>query len=294
MKGVLVILVLSACGVACAQEAAEFTPPKVYPVERYEAGWQKNPFTLKTAPAVIENASFAKDLAIGAVYGDTANPTVVVVNVKTHERTRLKQGQPAENGMKLVSVKVGDSRKETTAQVVLGSETTELHYDNSYLMQVAAAGNARGAVPQGLAPQLQQQRQVPMPGQAPGVQQRIQPQLPGQPVRVTLPAAPPPTMPRVGSVNPAVPSGAGGVLGAPAVAAVTPPSQSGSVAGTLTLTAPISNGGSNVNLTVSSGSQQQAPASSTQLVSQAGSSNIPPVPVRRRLVAPVTNAPVTQ
>lgn len=38
-----------------------FQPPKAYPAARYEAGWNMNPFTLKTAPVALAKASFAED-----------------------------------------------------------------------------------------------------------------------------------------------------------------------------------------------------------------------------------------
>ncbi len=194
MKRALAMACLAATAAASgllAQEPAVFTPPQAYPVDRYEAVWSKNPFTLKTAPAVVENISFAKDLAIVSLYGDKTNPTIVIVNTKTHERTRLKQGETASNGMKLASFKLGETRKDTTVEVVLGSETTELKYNPEYMSQMAASGG--GAKPGAPATPKQFPGGVPIPGLNPGLnpgmQQRLTPGVNGaQPPRMQLPS----------------------------------------------------------------------------------------------------------
>nr|MDH4455656.1 hypothetical protein [Verrucomicrobiota bacterium] len=174
----IVCFCLLALGAALAQlDAAVFTPPQAYPVDRYEVGWGRNPFTLKTAPVIVENASFAIDLAIAGISGDTANPTVTVVNIKTHERFRLKLGQPGANGMLLKHVKRAESRKDSVVEITWGSETSKLQYDNSYLKQVAATSTAKAAPPGN--PQAR-----PQPIQ-PGMPR---PQIPGQqPQSVRLP-----------------------------------------------------------------------------------------------------------
>lgn len=123
-----------------AQVSPGFTPPTAYDIQRYESGWKKNPFTLKTAPAVVTGASFAVDLAVAGISGDSANPTITLVNVKTHERFRLKTGGTAGNGMSVVRVRRGMTHKETVVEVSLGEEIKEIHYDDSYLRRVAAAG----------------------------------------------------------------------------------------------------------------------------------------------------------
>ena len=180
MRTSLIILYLATAAALLAQEDAAppetFTPPKAYPVARYEAGWGKNPFTLKTAPAVVASVSFAKDLAIAGISGDTGNPTVTIVNTKTHERFRLKLGQPADNGMLLRDVKRAASRKDSFAEVVLGGETSKLTYDSSYLTQVASTSAAR----------------APAPGapNAPNVRLPIQPNARAVPAPATAPRPP--------------------------------------------------------------------------------------------------------
>lgn len=112
-----------------AQEPRIFQEPKAYPVQRYEAGWNKNPFTLKTAPVVAEAAAFAQDLIIGSFYGVLENPTIVLVNTKTHERFRLKRGESTPAGIRLDEVNAGGAHKATFVQVSLGGEIVKLRYD---------------------------------------------------------------------------------------------------------------------------------------------------------------------
>lgn len=248
--------------VAAAPAPAVFTPPQAYPVDRYEAAWSKNPFTLKTAPAVVENISFAKDLAIVSHYGDKANPTIVIVNTKTHERTRLKQGETASNGMKLLSFKLGQTRKESTVEVVLGSETTELKYNSEYMSQMAASGGAGGAKPAAGVPPVNPGLRpggVPVPGAVPGMQQRPMPGAPGGQPRLQLPNA--------GAARPA------GVTS-------NIPQQTGGVAmgGVNNINA--GGGGPNINLSLdASGSPVQ---SGVPLVGV--NPDAPPPPIRRRLL----------
>jgi hypothetical protein len=124
-----------------AQEA--FAPPSAYPIDRYEKGWRKNPFTIRTAPVVVEQVSFARDLAIAGCFGTEDDPSVVVVNTRTHERTRIKKGERASNGMILNSVTFTSSRKETMAEVTLDGATAVLRFDESYVKQFAAKQRSR-------------------------------------------------------------------------------------------------------------------------------------------------------
>ncbi|MGV3660270.1 MAG: hypothetical protein ACO1TE_08790 [Prosthecobacter sp.] len=267
----------AASGLAQAQEPAVFTPPQAYPVDRYEAAWGKNPFTLKTAPAVVENISFAKDLAIGSHYGDKANPTIVIVNTKTHQRTPLKQGATATNGMKLVSVKLGATRKDTTVEVVLGSETTELKYDMEYLSQMAAAGGGAGKPAPG-TPINPNQRPGAVPGMPmqPGMQQRPMPN--GAP-KIQLPNAAPGGRPVGVSSN--MQQQQRGGMGMPMV---------GGGGGNFNASVAPSTDGTNINLTLNpAGSPGQV---NGPLVSDVNNPNAPPVPVRRRLISAPTNEQV--
>lgn len=282
------LLLLLPAGSLLAQEPG-FTPPAAYPVQRYEAGWGKNPFTLKTAPVIMENAPFARDLAVGTYYGDTSDPTIVIVNTKTNERFRLKKGQPASNGMKLDKVQFGSGRKDIAATVTFGAETSEIRYNDSYLKQVASTEGGR-APAAGQQPGAQQQplnRQQPVPQKTP------MPQMPGQP------GAPPPASdrasnaPALGGVSsfaasttvppalaqrglsaPAiVTAGASGTPSAPSITVSTQPATASTGSG---------------NLTVSVGAPPAAATTAPVLAAQ--QTAVAELPQRRRFVTPVLNA----
>ena len=163
-----IILALALLGFQRMAADEVFTPPRQYPADRYEAGWNKNPFTLKSAPPLLETASFAKDFVIGAYYGDATDPTVVLVNTKTQERIRLKKNQVAANGMTLGIVKLGGGRKEIYAEVKLGPETAQIHYDSGYLRQLAASESTRAVA--GQSQQSRQSTTAPANPQVPGQQ----------------------------------------------------------------------------------------------------------------------------
>ncbi|MEZ0273623.1 MAG: hypothetical protein ACAH88_01870 [Roseimicrobium sp.] len=135
MRQAIFALVLAVPVSMPAQEAGSFVPPCVHPVERYQPGWEKNAFVLKVAPPVQEQVSFARDWIIAGCFGAEDDPIVVLVNTKTRERTRIKKGEPASNGMSLQSVIFNASRKDTVAEVALGGATAMLRFDESFLKQ---------------------------------------------------------------------------------------------------------------------------------------------------------------
>ncbi|MFC5456742.1 hypothetical protein [Prosthecobacter fluviatilis] len=139
------LLAMHAAAPLRAQEPAVFTPPQAYPASRYEAGWSKNPFTLKTAASLLAQDSFARDLAIGAHYGAAESPTVVIVNVRTGERTPLRKDHPSPSGLRLISVHLTSRRAECRVEISQGSQVASLTYDAAYLSQLAAAETSRMA-----------------------------------------------------------------------------------------------------------------------------------------------------
>lgn len=152
MRALLIPLLLISAH-ALAQDQALFKPPQAYDIGRYEAGWNKNPFTLKTASLPVANAMFAKDLAIGAFYGSMDDPTIVLVNTKTHERLRLKKGQRTNTGITLQVVNLGVSRSEASVEIHSGDGDSALvKFDEAYLRQVAANAAKNTPAPQSPPP----------------------------------------------------------------------------------------------------------------------------------------------
>ena len=161
------LFLLGHLGVIQAEEPAVFAPPQAYPAERYQAGWGKNPFTLKTVAPMAAQGSFARDLAIGSHYGASDNPTVVIVNTKTNERILLRKDQPAANGMRLNSIQLAINRNDFQVEVLLGAEAAVIKYDASYLGQLAATDAGRAATKPAAAPGGKEIRLPPPPVQGP-------------------------------------------------------------------------------------------------------------------------------
>jgi hypothetical protein len=121
-------------------------------MERYEAGWQKNPFTLKTAPAPPQRENWAKDLVLGGVstFDSGDRLEVVVVNSKTHQRTKLNNKNAVE-GMIVKSVDSHAIHNDTTAVVEMKDDqfqpTATLKYDDTVLKSMAGAPNGVPPVP---------------------------------------------------------------------------------------------------------------------------------------------------
>lgn len=140
---VLGMMLAAILTVAPSPAQEPWQPPQAFPEERYEQGWQKNPFTLKTAPVPVQRESFAKDLAIGSMYDDAEGITsVVVVNTKTRERIRYRGQEPGPQGHKIVEAVIGDTRKDSFAVLMLGGEKATLRYDEGFLKQMAAGSGA--------------------------------------------------------------------------------------------------------------------------------------------------------
>jgi hypothetical protein len=155
----------------CRGTAEDFTPPQAYPVSRYEAGWQKNPFTLKTAPPAVQKESFAKDLVLGSVYKIGDSTKVVVVNTKTRARTPLLDDIADPSGMKVKSVHLENTTKETYAELELGADSAVVRYDEAFQKQMAAQQMQQ--MPQGMRPgvpspagpgNMPMPQPIPMPG----------------------------------------------------------------------------------------------------------------------------------
>jgi len=167
-----------------------FVPPQAYPPSRYEGGWEKNPFTLKTAPVAVQKESFAKDWTLGSIGGRVSSPTVTVVNRQTHERVSLRGEKLATNGMKLKAVHQQPSAKDSNVEVELSGDVATLGYDETFLKTLrASAGTSASAGGPGMSPNA--------PGAAgmnPGAMPAAHP--PGSMMPISSPANGAPPLPR--------------------------------------------------------------------------------------------------
>jgi hypothetical protein len=168
--------------------AENFVAPEAYPVSRYEAGWQKNPFTLKTAPVVMQQESFARDLALGGISKIAGVTKVVVLNVKTHARIPLTGSEVSQAGISVKAVHLADTRKETFVELASGGQTAVVRYDENVLKQLAAT-NPTGKTGAGV---MQLNPNGAPPG-APGAQNPPMPMQGG--------ALPMPTNPAQANIN---------------------------------------------------------------------------------------------
>lgn len=145
LAGMLMLTLCLSAGFCTAYAQETFVVPERYSQDRYETGWMKNPFTLKTAPVVAEKKSFAKDLVLHNIARVGNEVTAVVANAKTKEFFRVKSSEPASNGMKIRSYKIEDTRKDTYVEVELNGEFAVLRHDDAFRKQMLAGNSARGS-----------------------------------------------------------------------------------------------------------------------------------------------------
>jgi hypothetical protein len=145
VAGMLILTLGLFAGLSTAHAQEAFVAPERYPQDRYETGWMKNPFTLKTAPVVVEKKSFAKDLVLHNIVCVGNEVTAVLANAKTKEFFRVKSSEPASNGMKIRTSKIGDLRKDSYVEVELNGEFAVLRPDDAFRKQMLAGNSARGS-----------------------------------------------------------------------------------------------------------------------------------------------------
>lgn len=124
-----------------------FAPPQAHPVERYQAGWKKNPFTRKTAPVAVTRESFAKDLALAGWRQAGDDTIVILVNTRTREYSRLRNNEATTDGVKVKQAELRDRRADTFVVLERGGETAVVRYNEGFLRQAAAQQPLAAATP---------------------------------------------------------------------------------------------------------------------------------------------------
>ena len=146
---VLFAIFLTISAARGAASTPPFTEPKAHPISRYEAGWQKNPFTLKTAPIAVLKESFAKDIALAGWRQAGDDSIVILVNTKTREYSRLKNNEPGPDGTKVKTAHLADRRSDTYVELERSNEAPAVvRYDESFLHQMGAQAAAAKPNPQ--------------------------------------------------------------------------------------------------------------------------------------------------
>lgn len=82
-----------------------------------------------------ETVSFAKDLKLAAWRSTGQDVIIILFNLKTCEYTRLKNHDPAPNGMKVKAAHLSFTRKDVYVELELNGETGEVRYDNTFFRQ---------------------------------------------------------------------------------------------------------------------------------------------------------------
>lgn len=131
-----------------AASTEPFVGPQAHPISRYETGWEKNPFTLKTAPVAIDKESFAKDLALAGWRQSGDDSIVILVNTKTRAYTRLKNQEPGSDGTKVKVAHLENRRSDTFVELERNNETAVVRYNESFMQQMASQGTAPKTHPQ--------------------------------------------------------------------------------------------------------------------------------------------------
>lgn len=175
--------------------------PQAYRPDRYEATWEKNPFLIKVATAVQQNASFAEDWELKYLSERNGTVKAGILNRKTQEYRNITT-TPDSEGFQLVSAKISRNRKDSEAEIGKGAEKATFKYSDT-APPPSTMQQRPGAVPgqPGSPATMQQRPGVRVPGtaaagavgtpQRPGVMTQQQPGM-QQPVGgVPAPNAPP-------------------------------------------------------------------------------------------------------
>jgi hypothetical protein len=107
--------------------------PDAFPVARYEASWNKNPFLLKTAAIAQIQESWAKDYVLTSLAEIDGVFRASIKNKVTGESKRLVQGKEGDSEFKIVTVNLQPNKKESSVQIAKGSETADLKYDETQM-----------------------------------------------------------------------------------------------------------------------------------------------------------------
>ncbi len=165
MNTLMLAVLLTSVALSSASGSDVFTPPKSYPASRYEPGWQKNPFTLKAAPPVMQKENFANDLTLAGIRQSGADTTVILANKKTREYIRLKNAEPSLTGIKVRAVHPLGKRMDTYVELDNGADTAIVRFDESFLQQMAAQNTSPMPLAQANVKMPAQPRPVlPLPG----------------------------------------------------------------------------------------------------------------------------------
>lgn len=131
-----------------AAKPLEAAIPQTYRDDRYTSTLGKNPFLLKTGAAPTQpTESFAKDWELKFLRETKGMVKAGIQNRQT-QQYRTITAEPDAEGFKIVSAKIGRSRKDSTVEVAKGSETATMTFSDA---PTGGAPGGRGQ-PGGIVP----------------------------------------------------------------------------------------------------------------------------------------------
>lgn len=156
--------------------------PEPYRDDRYQTTWAKNPFLIKVAATVQQQASFAEDWELKGIMERGGVQTAILGSKKDPSQFKRVGPNPDAEGFQLIKASPSRNRKDAKVEVAKGGETATFTFSETPTMPQAPG--RPGIVPGQPAPR------VPMPnvpgkpvGAVNGVPQQQQPGA--------VPAAPP-------------------------------------------------------------------------------------------------------
>jgi hypothetical protein len=160
-KWILFLGLLSASPVWAAGEtpsegrAGEIVLAKPYPLDRYQALMDTNPFTL-IKPETEEVKGFAKNLSVTSVMRTNGKIYASLFDSETKERFRVSEEVDEKSQMAIVSAVLGGKPKDVSLQIKKGEETATVTFNMEALELARApvapvAGGPPGRPPAGRA-----------------------------------------------------------------------------------------------------------------------------------------------
>jgi hypothetical protein len=159
--------------------------PEPYRDDRYQTTWAKNPFLIKVAATVQQQASFAEDWELKGIMERGGVQTAILGSKKDPSQFKRVGPNPDAEGFQLIKASPSRNRKDAKVEVAKGGETATFTFSETPTMPQTPGGAPRpGIVPGQPAPR------VPMPN-VPGKPAAATNGLPPQQQPGAVPNAPP-------------------------------------------------------------------------------------------------------
>lgn len=105
--------------------------PMAYDASRYDAIWDKNPFTRKVAAITQAKVDWGQDWALASMSKYSGKIRVSIRNKQTNEIKRIYDEAKEGDEFRLVKANFHRSRREASAVIAKGTEEATLKYDEN-------------------------------------------------------------------------------------------------------------------------------------------------------------------